>query len=133
VISAEVDVEVVLVVAVWVVVEVETDVVVGGEVVVVSVVVVVGGGSARAAAATPVAKSSAAPTPTISFLNGMKQPMVANPRALRVDYRCADRAPGWSTTPSSRSSLFGSSGTASRVVSRSRRVEKWDDRVPACA
>ena len=57
-------------------------------VVVVSVVVVVVGESASAAAATPVAKRSAAPTPAISFLNGMKQPMVANPAALRVGCRC---------------------------------------------
>jgi len=75
-------------VVVDIVVDALVDVVVVVVVVVVSVEVVVGGESASAAAATPVAKRSAAPTPAISFLNGMKQPMVANPAALRVGCRC---------------------------------------------
>ncbi len=67
---------VVVVVSVLVDVDVEEAVVVA--VLVVEVVSVVGGGESARAAATPVAKSSAAPRPAITFFSGMRRMMVAN-------------------------------------------------------
>src|SRR5439155_20937002 len=67
---------VVVVVSVLVDVDVEEAVVVA--VLVVEVVSVVGGGESARAAATPVAKSSAAPRPAISFLSAKRRTMVAN-------------------------------------------------------
>ena len=67
---------VVVVVSVLVDVDVEEAVVVA--VLVVEVVSVVGGGESARAAATPVAKSSAAPRPAITFFSGMRRIMVAN-------------------------------------------------------
>ena len=68
----------VLVVVVSVLVDVDVEEAVVVAVLVVEVVSVVGGGESARAAATPVAKSSAAPRPAITFFSGMRRIMVAN-------------------------------------------------------
>src|SRR6266516_1747156 len=92
VVVAGVVVVVVVVVSVLVDVDVEEAVVVA--VLVVEVVSVVGGGESARAAATPVAKSSAAPRPAITFFSGMRRIMVANQEsALQADPEVAGSIP----------------------------------------